>query len=327
MKVIYFAIFLFILTFNSFAELVDEANVEMIKESITETSTKTIRETVAKTPAEKVGKEIPIKAHIDTETESALKKRIAEEKQSNNLSFSMTPYKQNYILPFTYNSSPNNAPFIDTDFQSYEVKFQLSTKFQISENFWRKRFGLFFGYTQKSHWQLGYREYSHPFRDTNHEPEFVLTFKTHKILRKYFNSITWLAINHQSNGRSGSLSRSWNRIYLNTFFYFRKTLFSLKVWHRLKENPEGDENPQIVKFAGNFELTGVQKIGTHTLSLMIRNNLESENKGSIEVGYSFPVAKKLRGYVQYFNGYYETLIDYDAYSNRIGLGLMLNDWL
>jgi phospholipase A1 len=61
---------------------------------------------------------------------------------------------------------------------------------------------------------------------------------------------------------------------------------------------------------------------------MFRNNLRtSGNKGAIELGWSFPLYRKLKGYVQYFNGYGQSILDYNDAANTIGVGLALTDFL
>ena len=65
-------------------------------------------------------------------------------------------------------------------------------------------------------------------------------------------------------------------------------------------------------------------------SVMSRNNLESGfEKGAVELSWSFPLWgwPYLKGYVQYFNGYGRSLIDYNQHSNVIGVGVSLTDWL
>ena len=61
-----------------------------------------------------------------------------------------------------------------------------------------------------------------------------------------------------------------------------------------------------------------------------QNNLESGfSRGGLELSWSFPLWNwpYLRGYVQYYTGYGESLIDYDQYVNRLGIGFSLSDWL
>ena len=110
----------------------------------------------------------------------------------------------------------------------------------------------------------------------------------------------------------------------------RNFYFSIKPWWRIPEQSGGDDNPEITDYMGNFEFQGVYKIKRHTLGLMFRNNLEFEggrNRGAVQLDWSFPITGKLRGYLQWFNGYGESLIDYDARVNSIGAGVQISDWL
>jgi phospholipase A1 len=64
---------------------------------------------------------------------------------------------------------------------------------------------------------------------------------------------------------------------------------------------------------------------------MVRNNLRAHhNRGALQLDWAFPFSirkmEHFSGYIQYFNGYGETLLDYNKSSNRIGIGFALTDW-
>jgi phospholipase A1 len=110
---------------------------------------------------------------------------------------------------------------------------------------------------------------------------------------------------------------------------------NVRAWYRLpedkKETPNsmlGDDNPDIQKYMGYGDVFYLRKFGEHSFGVTARNNLRpGENLGSIELDWTFPLPGKMKGFVQYFNGYGESLIDYDQYQERIGIGIKISDWL
>jgi len=133
---------------------------------------------------------------------------------------------------------------------------------------------------------------------------------------------------HQSNGRQDPLSRSWNRIYAQ--FGFEHDGFALLVrpWYRIKEDWSADNNPDIVQFLGHGDVVAVYKWGGHTFSLLLRSNLNFWNlHGAAQIDWSFPLYRQLKGYVQGFTGYGESLIDYNHSQTTIGAGFLLLNWM
>ena len=105
-------------------------------------------------------------------------------------------------------------------------------------------------------------------------------------------------------------------------------------WYRIPEeekdfplDPRGDNNPDIEKYMGNFQLEVARVFGNHVLELMVRNNLRSDNKGAGQINYSFPINDRFKGLVQVFTGYGDSLINYDDYETRFSLGILLTDTL
>lgn len=221
-----------------------------------------------------------------------------------------------------------------------ELQFQVSIKTPLAINLFDKKIDLYAAYTNRSFWQAFNDEDQNSsfFRETNHEPEVWVQQRHDLQLPLGVNyKLTGVGFVHQSNGRSGdhsvnpdSLSRSWNRIYANLIFERGNFVMAIKPWFRIKEKSKDDDNPNITDYLGHGELRFAYKYKEHTFALMSRNNLESSfSEGAVEASWSFPILnyKYVKGYIQYFTGYGESLADYNQYNNRIGLGIALSDWL
>ena len=123
---------------------------------------------------------------------------------------------------------------------------------------------------------------------------------------------------------------------LNSMWERDNFVLTFMPWYRIPEDeksspddPSGDDNPDIEDYMGHFELRGTYQVEHgQTISVMVRNNLSEDNKGAIEAAYSFPIGgTKLKGYVKYFNGYGESLIDYNHRIQSLGVGFLISDWL
>lgn len=271
---------------------------------------------------------------VQTEDRSAISRRDFLEKKEARNPFVLLPHKPNYIILSNNMSSPNEAPFEATDpdddfhFQPWETKFQISLKAPIVYGLFNNRADLYMGYTNRSFWQQFNKEGSAPFRESDHEPEAWLAFKNDYEIFGIRNSLIRTGFSHQSNGQSGKLSRSWNRVYADFIFEHENWYYSFKPWYRIPESDDNDDNPDIEEYMGNFELSAIYKAGEHNFDIMLRNNLNfDDNYGAVQLGWSFPLTDHMRGYVQWFNGYGESLIDYDSHSNSLGFGIQLSDWL
>jgi len=275
-----------------------------------------------------------------TEELPAVTRRVTYESRNQGKLFAIIPHKPNYLLLASYNDnlSGEGLELEDSELDHTEVKFQLSFKVPLARNLFSKDNGnLYAAYTMKSLWQAYNDDISSPFRETNHEPEIFLSLRSNREIFGLNNPYILAGLSHQSNGRGGDRSRSWNRLYLDFIFQRGDFALSIKPWYRLPEeskdylgDPGGDDNPDISAYMGYGELTGAWSKYGHTLSIMLRNNLrDSNNRGAVELGWSFPLGETLplKGYMQYFNGYGESLIDYNHSVNRIGLGVLLSDWL
>lgn len=264
--------------------------------------------------------------------------RFDKERQTQFDSFVITPHHMNYILPAYYTTQVNEKAYsFDGDWA--ENLTQLESKFQISLKVPLTRTttfitgdGFYFGMTLEAWWQVFSDNISKPFRETNYRPEFfyIAPMPFHPFEG---NTGIMIGAEHQSNGRSQRLSRSWNRTYVNFLYEKDNFALSFKPYWRLpekeKETPfqsDGDDNPDISDYMGHYELGIVYKWNDYELGILGRENFAT-HKGAFQLGFTFPLSSKLRGYAQYFSGYGESLIDYNHNQQRFGIGVALNSLL
>jgi phospholipase A1/A2 len=204
--------------------------------------------------------------------------------------------------------------------EGWSARFQLSFKyrlFDLGTGFGREQpwlSGFYFGYTQTSLWDLSSE--SRAFRDTSYRPSFF--WKWERSDEKTFVDALRLGIEHESNGRDGPRSRSFNTVFVRPEWHWR-----LDNGHELQLTPklygyfDQEENPDIDRYRGHVDwrlrydaaaewiATAVARVGT-------------KRKGSLLLDLSRR-ARDLRfgpvgGYfhLQYFNGYGEDILDYNV---------------
>ena len=244
--------------------------------------------------------------------------------------FKFRPHRPSYLIA-TRTHRPNEEPYRDffesegdpKGLSKAELEFQLSFKMKLIETLFEQPVDVWFGYTQNSFWQAANHEASSPFRETNYQPEIIATtplnFAVLGTNVKFLN----LGFVHQSNVQSSTLSRSWNRFYAQVGLERGPLTMTGKLWKRVNESLEDDNNPDIIDYMGRFELEGNYRLGGgHEITALVRRNF-STDKGAVQVGWAFPLVGPVKGYVNAFSGYGQSMIDYNYFQRSLGLGVVV----
>ena len=156
----------------------------------------------------------------------------------------------------------------------------------------------------------------------------MLVFPTTYKFLGFDGVLAGIGINHQSNGRSNPLSRSWNRIIVQVGWENRLFSFMLRPWWRLPEDTVENNNPGIENYVGRTELLTTFSKGKHDVSLILKHSLRggSENRGSFRLDYAVNILDHLQLQLQLFHGYGENLIDYNHLQTTFGIGVSLLQW-
>lgn len=261
----------------------------------------------------------------------AVQQRTQKEDAVLNNPFAISFYQPTYIMPYYYTGSPYTTVYQGNlpDNQSLmhdEVKFQFSFKYPLWA--FNKKHTLYLAYTQMSYWQA--YQSSPFFRETDYEPEIFLANQVNIHLPAgWKTNFLNIGAMHQSNGEGNNLERSWNRVYLNAIEGKGNWMVQIQPWYIIHDNSLDTHNANIADYMGYGQMIFAYKYSRQVFSLMVRNEFESSfRRGALEATWSFPLGiRNLKGYVQVFSGYGQSLIEYNHYTNSAGIGLSLSDWL
>jgi phospholipase A1/A2 len=229
--------------------------------------------------------------------------------------YNITSHHTNYLLPIStrLNGSYDMPGRRATD--ATEVEFQVSFKYDFAPDLLGLGEIYSVAYTQHSFWQR-YEDDAF-FRESDYNPEIMVTLP---IPLPYYKAVQF-SVAHESNGLGLPYERAWNYLALRSFFQYKALFSELTFWYRMEDNR--DYNPDFIDIMGYGHLKFMLPYKKHLLTLLLRNNFQG--KGAIDTSYSYPIYhNSLFLYVKGFAGYGESLIDYNHYVEKIGIGVSIS---
>jgi outer membrane phospholipase A len=216
------------------------------------------------------------------------------------------------------------------------VKFQFSFDYRLATYRWGapdalKISTLRVGYTQRSLWD--FEGDSSPFYDSSYMPEIgIQTDSTRPPKHSWFTWMGWrLALQHESNGKSGTDSRSMNTVYLRPRFVLGDVdhWFFVVLPEFQTYVADIEDNPAIKDYRGYGKLKlyfGRNDGPTLGVSGWAGKDWDHPTY-QLDLAWPLQTGKLSLDtylYVQYFNGYGESLRSYDEKSEalRFGIGLV-----
>ena len=225
-----------------------------------------------------------------------------------------TLFKDNYFtagIPIGQKISSTNS----------DVKFQVSISQRLTKSTLPFNTYLFLAYSQKCFWNV-FQE-SLPMRDLNFNPGIGLS-KLLIVKGKLIGKLT-LMIEHESNGRDGDDSRSWNRIsYGGNVFLTPNLMIHAKAWIPIVD---GENNKDLLDYAGLFQsglqVTSDDKRWGLAITMVKRKGWRLSYNTIDEANYRLFKNENQYFFIQYYNGYADNLLDYNKYHSRLRAGLVI----
>jgi outer membrane phospholipase A len=221
--------------------------------------------------------------------------------------------------------------------ESPNAKFQISFKYQLlnrhgylAENYPSlERF--YVAYTQTSLWD--WNAPSAPFFDSSYKPEFLYAWE--KIVggekADWFRLDMQVGLQHESNGKGGSDSRSLNIGYVRpTLIFGEENSLQLtlqpRAWFYVGDL---DDNPDLPEYRGYADLRAI--VGWRRgLQLSATGRIgDIAEHGSLQLDLTYPMMRIFYSnfsvylHAQYFTGYGESLLRYNERSSVFRVGFSM----
>lgn len=229
-----------------------------------------------------------------------------------------TFYKDNY---FVFGTALGYKPTV----YNSNVKFQISIQQKLTRSTLPFKTYLYLYYTQKCFWNV--LQNSLPMTDLNFNPGIG-------IARPFFSTTTgryvgkaFFTIEHESNGRDGDASRSWNRIsFGGNILVDNNIMVYAKFWIPIID---GGNNKDILKYCGIYHMgfqvmDNKRRFGVSAL-LTKRADWNPFNWNTeLDVKYRISERDNQYLFLQYYNGYGEGLLAYKEFHSEIRIGICLS---
>ena len=225
-----------------------------------------------------------------------------------------TLYRDNY---FAVGTDPTHKPTSDNS----DVRFQISIAQRLTKSVLPWNTYLFLCYTQGVAWDVF--KNSMPMHDFTFNPGIGIVKPLFN--RERFVGKATLMIEHMSNGRDSIWSRSWNRISLGATILVNENIaIDGKAWIPIVD---GMNNRDILKYVGIFQ-GGVSVMSQNkrfggSLHFVKRAKWDFSYNTRLELFWRPWKAANEFLFLQWYNGYGETLIDYNRIVNRVRVGLLI----
>ena len=223
-------------------------------------------------------------------------------------------YKDNY---FIFGTSVGPRP----SKTNTNIKFQISIAQRLTRSTLPFHTYLYLFYSQKCFWNV--LENSMPMTDLNFNPGIGLS-KNLFVKNRYIGKLS-LILEHESNGRDGIASRSWNKVSLaGSVMIDPAFVVHAKFWLPIID---GQNNKDILDYCGIYQMGSSFRLPNNrfgiSVTLVKRKGWKLNYNTMLELNYRIFKRDNQYLFMQYYNGYGEGLLAYKEFHSSLRIGIVI----